>query len=259
MIQTIVVDLDKTLLRDDHTISDKTRQVLQNLLRAEKQCIIATARSFALTRQVVPTFLHHTYWICNNGGEIYHRGNRLQSWFMDTATVEAALDTLQKQQIAYAVAQSNQLFSPFDIRDFLNKMSLDSVQFTQCAPQNIPTVAVERILFALPEHATDLLAHLPPECKPIISFGFLGEIISSQASKLRALRWLEQNGKLDLHSTIAFGDDLSDSEMLTHCRIGVAMKNAVSEVKEAADIITTSNNRDGVYTILQLIEDSRRV
>ncbi len=45
---------------------------------------------------------------------------------------------------------------------------------------------------------------------------------------------------------MSFGDDTSDFSMLRVSGIGVAMKNAVYEVKSVADYITDSYNQDGV-------------
>ena len=51
--------------------------------------------------------------------------------------------------------------------------------------------------------------------------------------------------------TIAFGDAQNDLSMLKWAGIGVAMGNAVDEVKEAANEITLSNNEDGIAVALQ--------
>ncbi len=51
---------------------------------------------------------------------------------------------------------------------------------------------------------------------------------------------------------IAFGDGLSDVDMLKKCGVGVAMKNALPEVKEQADYITSrTNNENGVVEFLK--------
>ena len=51
---------------------------------------------------------------------------------------------------------------------------------------------------------------------------------------------------------IAFGDGLNDIEMLKKCGVGVAMKNALPEVKEQADCITSeTNNQNGVVEFLK--------
>ena len=50
---------------------------------------------------------------------------------------------------------------------------------------------------------------------------------------------------------MAFGDGGNDVSMLRHAAIGVAMGNAVDEVKEHANYITTSVDEDGVANALK--------
>lgn len=51
---------------------------------------------------------------------------------------------------------------------------------------------------------------------------------------------------MNLRDTVCFGDDKNDIEMLQMCGTGVAVSNAVMQVKEYADCITLSNDEDGV-------------
>ena len=54
-----------------------------------------------------------------------------------------------------------------------------------------------------------------------------------------------------LSGTVTFGDGLNDLDMLKWAGTACAMKNAVSEVKAAADIVAPSNDQDGVAQIVQ--------
>lgn len=45
---------------------------------------------------------------------------------------------------------------------------------------------------------------------------------------------------------IAFGDELNDLTMIESAGVGVAMANAVDGLKEIADYITLSNDKDGI-------------
>ena len=47
------------------------------------------------------------------------------------------------------------------------------------------------------------------------------------------------------------GDDYNDSGMLTLCGTGVAMGNAIAEVKAIADDVTLSNDDDGIAVWLK--------
>ena len=49
---------------------------------------------------------------------------------------------------------------------------------------------------------------------------------------------------------MAFGDGGNDKTMLEYVGLGIAMGNAVEDVKEIADYITDSVSEDGIYTAL---------
>lgn len=50
---------------------------------------------------------------------------------------------------------------------------------------------------------------------------------------------------------MACGDGSNDLEMVKQAGIGVAMSNAVDEVKEAADYVTLSNDEDGAARAIE--------
>ena len=50
---------------------------------------------------------------------------------------------------------------------------------------------------------------------------------------------------------MAFGDGFNDLSMLEYAGIGIAMGNAVDEVKAIADFITISNDEDGIAIALE--------
>ena len=51
--------------------------------------------------------------------------------------------------------------------------------------------------------------------------------------------------------TIAFGDGYNDLPMIEWAGTGVAMANAPEEIKNKADLVTLSNDEDGVAVILE--------
>jgi hydroxymethylpyrimidine pyrophosphatase-like HAD family hydrolase len=50
---------------------------------------------------------------------------------------------------------------------------------------------------------------------------------------------------------VAFGDHLTDAGMLAWAGLGVAVANAEPAVLEAADVVTASNDDDGVALVLE--------
>ena len=86
----------------------------------------------------------------------------------------------------------------------------------------------------------------------------LGDVYKRQAditakgnTKQKGIDEIINHFGIRLEETMAFGDGGNDVSMLRHAAIGVAMGNAVDEVKEHANYITTSVDEDGVANALK--------
>ena len=77
------------------------------------------------------------------------------------------------------------------------------------------------------------------------------EINHGEVNKGNALKWLCEKLGIDISELIAFGDGGNDIDMIKTAGCGVAMANACEELKEISDIITKSNDEDGVAYILE--------
>ena len=51
----------------------------------------------------------------------------------------------------------------------------------------------------------------------------------------------------DMSKTIGIGDSLNDIELIKTCSLSIAMGNAEEEIKQLADDITSSVDKDGIY------------
>ena len=71
-------------------------------------------------------------------------------------------------------------------------------------------------------------------------------VTPGNVSKGNAVKSMASYFGINTENIVSFGDDTSDFSMLRVSGIGVAMKNAVYEVKSVADYITDSYNQDGV-------------
>lgn len=76
--------------------------------------------------------------------------------------------------------------------------------------------------------------------------GESGEIYAKSISKATGIEKIIRHINAKQEDTIAFGDGLNDIEMIEYAGIGVAMGNAVEELKRAADIVTEEVSRDGL-------------
>lgn len=70
-------------------------------------------------------------------------------------------------------------------------------------------------------------------------------------NKGEALRYIAGYFDIPMQSTVAIGDNLNDMSMIKSAGIGVAVGNAVEELKMAADYVTVSNNEGAVAKIIK--------
>ena len=88
-----------------------------------------------------------------------------------------------------------------------------------------------------------------------IEAGYRYELIlvndCSPDGTFEAIRRLCEASGMAVDEIAAFGDDHVDIGMLKLCGLGIAMENAVREVKEAADLVIGSNQEDGIARYLE--------
>ena len=94
---------------------------------------------------------------------------------------------------------------------------------------------IERIADMLPEYA------MIRPCEATMAL-----IIPRGADKFDGVKRMAESGGIPLENVAAFGDDMTDVEMLRGCGVGVAVENAKPAVKAAADCVCASNEQDGV-------------
>jgi hypothetical protein len=80
-------------------------------------------------------------------------------------------------------------------------------------------------------------------------YGF--DLLPTAHNKGYALDWLARHYGFDLSETMAIGDSRNDLDMIQSAGLGVAMSNALPEVKARADVVVGSNAEDGVAEALE--------
>lgn len=77
-------------------------------------------------------------------------------------------------------------------------------------------------------------------------------VSEKNVSKYNVINYLSSSLNVDNKDIICFGDGLNDIDMIENCGQGVAMKNALKDVKEIANDVTSyDNNHDGVINYLK--------
>lgn len=250
MFQIAAIDLDDTLLHRDGTISPYTLQHLHAWQRNGRKVVIATGRPPRSIGAALPSDLQTVPWVCYNGAEIHLANERIYANHIPTADTQLII-----AQLLAAVPQPL-IGLEIDGQLYLNRTSPRSTPYLVADLQLLLQPAAKVLIFSETGVPLERLAlEFPATAQPLYSarYPHFIQILATECNKAVALRHLVESWGATLADVVAFGDDTNDVEMVALSGYGVAVENAVAEVKAVADCITVSNDDDGVATVLQAL------
>lgn len=242
-IKLIFSDLDRTLLRDDKTLSPYTRQVLAACRERGIKFFPTTARPPRALENWIDG-LSYDGAVCHNGGVAVLGDKIIWENGIDPQVTAALLGELCKnfpeKKISAEIA--GRLYANFDARDIW-----PGIVYTPSEFDGLPDLPSEKILVEItdPEDVRAYTALLPAELKLTVSDGTLAMIQPRGIEKGKAVRSICERLGVSPTDTVGFGDDLNDISLLLTCGQGVAVENALPQVKAAASALCGSNEEDG--------------
>ena len=93
--------------------------------------------------------------------------------------------------------------------------------------------------------------HRPEDTYSSVADRTLLQVMSRAATKWNGVRNMLDAFRIDPAQAVFFGDDNDDIEPIRQCGCGVAVRNALEIVLDAADEVTESNDEDGVARFLE--------
>lgn len=250
MFDVIGLDLDGTLLKNDKTVSEKTLKTLIKFENLGKQIVIVTARPSRLEPIKLPEILQREFMIYYNGAEVYHNNKRI---FSKCISLESAVHI--KELIIRAYSQCKLGFEINDklYTNFSNDGIFGTTKFETIDLNSFQLLPPTKILVDMTtiDDVNEFKRKLPNDCNIVITDnGKLGQIMEQGVNKLNGLKYILDKLKTSIDRVVFFGDDINDLELIKACGTGVAMGNAVSEVKSIADYVTATNEEDGIAIFL---------
>lgn len=80
------------------------------------------------------------------------------------------------------------------------------------------------------------------------------EILPKGATKGAGLHRLTELLEIDKNKVIAIGDNENDISMIEEAKMGIAVSNAIDELKAVSDIVTVSNNEDAIAKVIDMLD-----
>ena len=210
----IITDLDGTLLRTDKTISEYTKNVLQQCRASGIKIAYATGR--ANPHLVINDKLFNAQISCN-GAVVRVNGNIIHSKLIHADVARPLL--------AACVKRSMNIVSEYNGKHYENSVTYN----TPAEKIYTWTQSSQDIEF--------LEQNLPDDTHMLVARDGMAMIMHREATKAKAVAALAAFWDIAQANIMAFGDDLNDIDILKYAGTGVAMENALGEVKDAADYI----------------------
>ncbi len=116
----------------------------------------------------------------------------------------------------------------------------------------MPVGKIHKILITYGEREERLIkSYLPESLYYTVANGQLLQVMSRYAEKMNGILTLLETVGLSPSEAVYFGDDNDDVRPIVECGLGVSVANGIEKAKECADIITASNDEDGVAIVLE--------
>ena len=259
----LALDLDDTLLNENHVISPRCFSALQKAAERGIMVTIATGRIFpsalpyALQLGVtLPIIAYHGALIRETTGEkkifrqkyvprelaleiipfLESEGFHVNLYLNDKIFVKEENENTGFYQKVAPVAMN----AVGDLSEYLKQEIDEPMKLTVINRQG-----------RLP----GLLEKLQEKYGTVLSIAFSRseflEITHIGATKGQALKFLAESENLSATQVIAIGDNYNDYDMIQYAGIGVAMGNAPEDVRQAANFVTGANTEDGVALFLE--------
>lgn len=252
--KAIIFDLDRTVLRNDKSISDYTVSVMKKCREKGYFIIAATARP---TRGVklYSEIINFDGTIELNGAiirygesEVFYNPISEKSGTEFLKRLISIYNDLKKEKpaigdIKISVETGENLYCNFDLKE-----AYPGAVFYSGFPSLPENSRLHKISvgYNFSEIMQLVNKALTDDLYTTVADNKLFQIMSKKASKWNGIKTLINKFEVYPEETIFFGDDNDDIEPILMCGTGAAVENASDNVKAAADIIVGSNENDGV-------------
>lgn len=249
-IKAIVCDLDGTLLNSKKGISKENMEILNQKQQQGIKIYVATGRgaeAFNLIKGVKMDGI-----VLSNGMRVYYNNCQIYKKTLERDKLKVFCNEVKKVGIKLGIYKQIEENIPEEID---NDVLEGGVFLYDRIPAQFDKLFVEL------ENCKDkeyIEKKLPDEYYIIYTRDQYAFIMPRGVSKYIGVRKLLQQDGLDMSQVLMFGDDENDIELIKESGIGIAMGNALEEIKDFADFVTKTNDENGVEYMIKNLEVGER-
>lgn len=264
MYKAVFIDMDGTLLKSDHSVSEVNRVAIDKLLQKGILVVIISARplhgilpiSKGIVGDDMPIVSLNGSYILHKNEIIYQAAVSLE----DTISIHNEISVHQVSPMYYSQMdwyaeiendriKKEQKITPVTIKIQPFENTVREWENKNTGPNKILIAGDKELIKTIEDRLNVLHAGKLNIYKSQATYL---EVMSLQASKAKAIEFLIGKYGIDKNEIMAIGDNYNDKGMIEFAGMGVAMGNAPEEIKLVADHVTDTNNNDGVAKALHL-------
>ena len=262
MYKIIALDIDGTLNSSDHKILPETKAAL---IAAQQQGLKIVLASGRPTPGMMS--LSNELQLDEFGGFVLsYNGGRITNMKTGEVLHEVFLTPAEAHEI-YALAKENGVnIMAYDGNDIITEDDDEYVRLeadingmplrkTTDFCTDVVNNTIKTLTTGTPEKIAEVeqsyIAKFGDRFSICRSMPFFLEVMPNGINKAATLGKLLDKLGMTPAEMIACGDGFNDVEMIKFAGLGVAMDNAVPEVKAVADYVTKSNDDNGIVEVLE--------
>ena len=258
-IKAIFMDMDGTLLKSDHTMSDKLKEKLIELDKNGVKIFISTGRMYAAALPYLKQLGITTPVITYNGGKIVDpsTSETLYENPVTAETVKRVIEVSRETGIHLNLYSDDKLYvenETLEGKAYAEKTGLKYVLVN--FDEFIGKTSTKALFLGENEKLVKLKEELErelPQSIFVFSQPTYLEVLNNGVSKGKAVKELMNKYGFSEDEVMTFGDQWNDFDMLKLVKYGYLMGNASEDLKKefTEDRITLSNDDEGIYHIIK--------
>lgn len=264
----IISDIDGTFITSSGRVTERLREVIVRAVESGAHFGLATGRPHRWLLPVLEQLPLSPVCVCANGAVVYDpvEDRVLHAFELAPSAMADVVDVVEHALAGvphgYGVERvGSSALDPeeecFIITPEYNRDAWDSRFGVTDTADLISQPAAKLLVRCSSLTSSQMFERIAPDVDPELAHvtysmdeGLI-EVSCPGVNKAAGARFLTERYGVAAEETIAFGDMPNDLELLRWAGTGVAMGNAKDVLKDAADLVTLTNDEDGIAAVLE--------
>lgn len=258
----IVLDLDGTLMSSKNEILPETKEALFKAQEQGVMIVLASGRpTYGMLKAAKELRLdqYPGYILSYNGGRIIsiQTDEMIYDKSLTPEICHELYDLAREMNVNIMAYEDEAIITADDDQYIQKEAHINSMPINRVEnfKDSVTFNSVKCLCTGEPEYLKEVemkfKERLGEKLSIMRSMPFFLEIMPQNINKAYSLQKLLDHVGLDKSELIACGDGYNDLPMIEFAGLGVAMGNAVDEVKSLANYVTSSNDENGIAKVIE--------